>query len=203
VASHHRVDVHGVSVNGDWVVHQWLRVRRRDGRGRGHGRIAAMIDDGGVGCETPGVYFVLCREFCPKLGCSVEISISRSCLSPFIKLLMKVSPNLELFNLKNNQIWSVLKLLSLEENVNSKVNLVSQILSRLICLYSQQLLFGLCPNLISRHSSYVPLFNPNLHSPAESLLCQSLINSYANRLVISMSSFISIYQVYSKYFLKG
>jgi hypothetical protein len=33
----------------------------------------------------------------------VEISISRSCLSPFIKLLMKVSPNLELFDLKNRK----------------------------------------------------------------------------------------------------
>jgi hypothetical protein len=31
-------------------------------------------------------------------------------LSPFIKLLMKVSPSLELFDLKNSQIWSLLKL---------------------------------------------------------------------------------------------
>jgi hypothetical protein len=27
-------------------------------------------------CDTPGVYFVLCREICPKLRSSVEISIS-------------------------------------------------------------------------------------------------------------------------------
>ena len=121
MASHHRVDVHGVSVNGDWVVHQWLRVRRRDGRGRGRGRIAAMIDDGGVGCETPSVYFVLCHEFCPKLGCSVEISISRSCLSPFIKLLMKVSPNLELFNLMKCQNLDIVKTFS-ENKIRKSTN---------------------------------------------------------------------------------
>jgi hypothetical protein len=41
--------------------------------------------------------------------CTVKVSISGSRLSPFIKLLMKVSPNLELFDLKNSQIWSLLK----------------------------------------------------------------------------------------------
>jgi hypothetical protein len=61
-------------------------------------------------CDTPGVYFVLCREIYPNLGCSVKISISLSHLSPFIKLLMKVSPSSELFDLKNSQIWSLLKL---------------------------------------------------------------------------------------------
>jgi hypothetical protein len=93
----------------------------------------------GRGCDTPGVYFVLCREIYPNLGCSVNISISLSHLSPFIKLLMNVSPNLELFNLKNSQIWSLLKLLFLEANANSKVNLVSQFPSRLIYSDSRQL----------------------------------------------------------------
>jgi hypothetical protein len=51
-------------------------------------------------CDTPGVYFALCREIYPNLGRSVKISISRSHLSPFIKLLMNVSLCLELFNLK-------------------------------------------------------------------------------------------------------
>jgi hypothetical protein len=83
-------------------------------------------------CDTPGVYFVLCREIYPNLGCSVKISISRSHLSPFIKLLLNVSPNLELFDLKNIQIWSLLKLLFLGANANSKVNIVSQLPSRLI-----------------------------------------------------------------------
>jgi hypothetical protein len=64
----------------------------------------------GEGCNTLGVYFALCREIYPNLGCSVKIFISLSHLSPFIKLLMKVSPSLELFDLKNNQIWSLLKL---------------------------------------------------------------------------------------------
>jgi hypothetical protein len=49
----------------------------------------------GEGCDTPGVYFALCREIYPNLGCSVNISISLSHLSPFIKLLVKVSPNFE------------------------------------------------------------------------------------------------------------
>jgi hypothetical protein len=47
-------------------------------------------------CDTPGVYFALCREIYPNLGCSVKISISQSHLSSFIKLLMNVSPNLEI-----------------------------------------------------------------------------------------------------------
>jgi hypothetical protein len=64
----------------------------------------------GEGCDTPGVNFALCREIYPNLGCSMKISISRSHLSPFIKLLMKVSPSSELFDLKNSQIWSLLKL---------------------------------------------------------------------------------------------
>jgi hypothetical protein len=80
---------------------------------------------GGPGCDTPGVYFMLCREIYPNLGCSVKISISLSHLSPFIKLLMNVSPNLELFDLKNSQIWSLLKLLFLGANANLKVHIVS------------------------------------------------------------------------------
>jgi hypothetical protein len=63
-----------------------------------------------VTCDTPGVYFASYREIYPNLGCSVKISISLSHLSPFIKLLMNVSPNLKLFDLKNSQIWSLLKL---------------------------------------------------------------------------------------------
>jgi hypothetical protein len=86
----------------------------------------------GGGYDTPGVYFVLCREIYPNLGCSVKISISRSHLSPFIMLLVNVSLRLELFNLKTSQIWSLIKLLFLEANANSKVNLISRLLSRLI-----------------------------------------------------------------------
>jgi hypothetical protein len=46
----------------------------------------------------------------------------------------------ELFDLKNSQIWSLLKLLFLGANANSKVNIVSQLLSRLIYSDSRQLL---------------------------------------------------------------
>jgi hypothetical protein len=46
----------------------------------------------GEGCDTPGVYFVLCREIYPNLRCSVRISIFLSHLSPLIKLIVKVSP---------------------------------------------------------------------------------------------------------------
>jgi hypothetical protein len=45
---------------------------------------------------------------------------------------MNVSPSLELFDLENIQIWSMLELLFLRAKANSKVNLVSQLLSRLI-----------------------------------------------------------------------
>jgi hypothetical protein len=40
-------------------------------------------------CDTLGVYFMLCREFCPKLECSVKNSISRSYLSLFIKIFLE------------------------------------------------------------------------------------------------------------------
>jgi hypothetical protein len=38
-------------------------------------------------CDTPGVHFVLCREIGPKLRSSVKIMVSRSRLSPFIKIV--------------------------------------------------------------------------------------------------------------------
>jgi hypothetical protein len=44
----------------------------------------------GEGCDIPGVYFALCQGSYPDLGCSVKISISRSCLSLSIRLLMEV-----------------------------------------------------------------------------------------------------------------
>jgi hypothetical protein len=41
--SHHRMDVPGIAVNGNWVVHGWLRARRLDGGSPVRGRLAAMI----------------------------------------------------------------------------------------------------------------------------------------------------------------
>jgi hypothetical protein len=103
------------------------------------------------------------------------------------KLFMKVSLNSELFDLEKYRIWSLLKLLFLETNANLKVNLVMQISSKLFYSNSRQLLSDLCPNPISRLSIYVQIFNPNLYSLAESLMCRPLINSYLTRLNISMS----------------
>jgi hypothetical protein len=77
----------------------------------------------GEGCDTPGVYFVLCREIYPKLWCSVKNSISRSRLSPIIKLLVKVSPIPDFIRSPEGQIWSLLKLLFLGTNANSIIHL--------------------------------------------------------------------------------
>jgi hypothetical protein len=41
----------------------------------------------GEGCDTPGVYFGLCRKNYPNLGCSVKISISRSHMSLIIQTI--------------------------------------------------------------------------------------------------------------------
>jgi hypothetical protein len=45
---------------------------------------------------------VICREFCPKLGCSVKIFISPSCLSLFNRIIHGSSLNSELFDLETN-----------------------------------------------------------------------------------------------------
>jgi hypothetical protein len=47
--SHHRVNMPGVAVDGDRVVHRWLGADCRDIRGSRQGRLAAVIDDNGVG----------------------------------------------------------------------------------------------------------------------------------------------------------
>jgi hypothetical protein len=63
----------------------------------------------GEGCDTPGVNFALCREIYPNLGCSVKISISRSCLSLFIRLSLGSSPNSELFDREKQPILERVK----------------------------------------------------------------------------------------------
>jgi hypothetical protein len=63
----------------------------------------------GEGCDTPGVYFALCREINPNLGCSVKISISRSCLSLFIRLSLGSSPNSELIDREKQPILERVK----------------------------------------------------------------------------------------------
>jgi hypothetical protein len=51
----------------------------------------------------------------------VKIPTFLSHLSPFIKLIVNTSRNLELFDLDEWQIWSLLKLLFLGTNANSKI----------------------------------------------------------------------------------
>jgi hypothetical protein len=63
----------------------------------------------GEGCDTPGVYFALCREIYPNLGCSVKISISRSCLTLSIRLSHGSSPNTELFDCEKQPILERVK----------------------------------------------------------------------------------------------
>jgi hypothetical protein len=52
------------------------------GHGRAIGLTGARGTHGGAPvrahCDTPSVYFVLCREICPKLRRSVKISIPLS-----------------------------------------------------------------------------------------------------------------------------
>jgi hypothetical protein len=109
---------------------------------------------------------------------------------------------LELFDLKNNQIWSLLKLLFFEMNVNSNVKLVLPISSKVHLFELSTIVIRVVSEFDFLISINVQTFNLNLHSQAQSLLCQPLINFYANRLVISIPSFICIYQVYSKDFSK-
>jgi hypothetical protein len=77
----------------------------------------------GEGCDTPGVSFVLCHEIYPNLGCSVKISISRSCLSLFIRLSLGSSPNSELIDREKQPISERVKTFILGANANSLINL--------------------------------------------------------------------------------
>jgi hypothetical protein len=84
-----------------------------------HSNLGTRLFLRGEGCDTPCVSFVLCREIYPNLGRSVKFSISRSRLSPFIKLVVKVSPISDFTRSPEGQIWSLLKLLFLRTNANS------------------------------------------------------------------------------------
>jgi hypothetical protein len=115
-------------------------------------RISGWDSFKGEGCDTLDVYFVLCREIYPNLGCSVKISISRSHLPPFIKLLMKVSPSLELFDLINNQIWNLLKLFVSwsKHKFESQSHLATPVQTHLFGVSIVVMLSNRCPNPLSR-----------------------------------------------------
>jgi hypothetical protein len=107
-------------------------------------------------CDTPGVNFALCREIYPSLRCSVKISISRSCLSLFIRLSHGSSPNSELFDREKQPILEHVK--TFISRIESKLeksfsNYKSHL--KLIKSNSRWLLFDLSPNPISRCSIYI------------------------------------------------
>jgi hypothetical protein len=60
-------------------------------------------------CDTPGVYFGLCRKNYPNLGCSVKIFIFRSCLSLSIRPSHGSSPNSELIDREKQPILERVK----------------------------------------------------------------------------------------------
>jgi hypothetical protein len=74
-----------------------------------HSNLGTRLFLRGEGCDTPGVYFALCREVNPNIGCSVKISISRSCLSLFIRLSLGSSPNSELIDREKQPILERVK----------------------------------------------------------------------------------------------
>jgi hypothetical protein len=132
----------------------------------------------------------------PNLGWSVKTSISRSHISPFIKLLVKVSPISEFIQSQEQpNLEPVKTFVSWNEcRFESQSHLVTPVQTHLfelsIVVFELSIVVMLsnqCLNPPSRLSVYVQIRSPNPHSPAESLLCEPLINSYANWLVISIS----------------
>jgi hypothetical protein len=117
--------------------------------------------------------------------------VTHECFTTFGIIQSQEQPNLE--PVKTFVSWN-------ECRFESQSHLATPVQTNLFELSIVVMLSNQCPNPPSRLSVYVQIRSPNPHSPAESLLCEPLINSYANWLVISISSFISIYQVYSKDF---
>jgi hypothetical protein len=94
------------------------------------------------------------------------------------RLFIHISPNSELFNLTEGQIWSLLKLLFLGTNANSIIilNLSNSSKARLIkrstaasraVSDSDFSMFDLCPK-----------FNPTPYSQTECLICRHQINFF-------------------------
>jgi hypothetical protein len=99
-------------------------------------------------CDTPGVYFALCREIYPNLGCSINICISRSHLSPFIKLLMKVSPIFEFLRSRERPNLEPVKTFISRSKCKfkSQSRLATPVQTHLFELSTIVMLSNLCPN---------------------------------------------------------
>jgi hypothetical protein len=86
---------------------------------------------------------------------------------------------------RNNPFRSVLKLLSLGTNADSKIILDYKSHLKFIKSNSRRLLSDLSPNPIPRTSIDVWLFYPSPYSQTECSICRPLINSYSTRPSIS------------------
>ena len=128
--------------------------------------------------------------------------ISQSCLSPFIKISLKSFTKFRVIRSQEMPNLELVKTYILETNAYSNINLVLRVLSKTPFFKLMGKSHSICSIPIPRYLILARIFYPNPYSQAGSLLCQPLINSYANRLVISITSFISIYRVYSKDFSK-
>jgi hypothetical protein len=112
----------------------------------------------GEGCDTPGVSFVLCHEINPNLGCSVKISLSRSCLSLSIRLSHGSSPNSELIDHEKQPILDHVKNFYSQRMQTRKSSSNYKSHLKLIKSNSPRLLSDLSPNPIPRTSIDVRLF---------------------------------------------
>jgi hypothetical protein len=72
-------------------------------------------------CDTLGVNFALCREIYPNLGCSVKISyFSIVSISVYQDFSWKLTEEV-IRSRETTKFWSLLKLLFLGANANSKI----------------------------------------------------------------------------------
>ena len=138
---YHIMNLHLSSAWTYMLLHPWSSFESRD-------EILLM----GEGCDTPGVYFVLCREIYSNLGCSVKISISRSHLSPFIKLLVEVSPISDFIRSRERpNLEPVKTFVSWRKcKFESQSRLATPVQTHLFGLSTIVMLSNLCPNPLSR-----------------------------------------------------
>jgi hypothetical protein len=134
----------------------------------------------------------------PNLGCSVKKILFLDCIYLLLSsYLWRFDRILKLFDReKQPNLEPVKTFVSWNEcRFESQSHLATPVQTHLFGLSIVVMLSNQCLNPPSRLSVYVQIRSPNPHSPAESLLCEPLINSYTKWLVISISSFISTYQV--------
>jgi hypothetical protein len=138
-------------------------------------------------CETPGVYFGLCREFILISDAQWNfLFLARVCLW-LSRLFVHISPNLELFSLTEGQIWSWLKTFISQNECRLEdhswiINLVWSSLNQTldICYLIWARVQFLKLWLMSDY------FNPSPYSQTEYSICRPLINFHPTRLNTSV-----------------